>query len=131
MAWVTAETTAQDRLAILGPGGGERVHAIEYTWLAAMTSVQLYAYRLPAAPFRPIGSPVVAMVSTVAVRPLAPPTPVGDLVALHRDAGIQLRVLPSIRAFWDGVVGSSLAYSGIRLRNAAGWAARLQDDRAG
>jgi hypothetical protein len=42
----------------------------------------------------------------------------GDLFALHAGAGIQLRVLPNLHAFWDAVIASTLEFSGIRLRNA-------------
>jgi hypothetical protein len=40
------------------------------------------------------------------------------LFALFEAADIQLRVLPSLLPFWDEVIGSSLGFSGIRLRNA-------------
>jgi hypothetical protein len=43
---------------------------------------------------------------------------VGDLLRLHEQAGIQLRVLPNLWPFWDAVVASTLGFSGIRLRNA-------------
>lgn len=39
MAWVTLETTAADREHVLGPGGGNRVHAVEYGWLDALHTV--------------------------------------------------------------------------------------------
>jgi hypothetical protein len=52
------------------------------------------------------------------VRPLSAPEPVGDLFALYAAAGIQLRVLPSLWAFFDAVTRSTLRFSGIRLRNA-------------
>jgi hypothetical protein len=120
MAWTTPETTDADRARVLGPGGGDRVHAVEYSWLDALRTVRLYAYRLPAAPFRPIGDPVrFAHVATEPVEPLGPAEPVGDLLRLHEEAGIQLRVLPNLWAFWDAVTASSLGFSGIRLRNAA------------
>jgi len=119
MAWIGPRTTVEDRDRILGPGGGERVHAVEYRWLEAMRTVRLYAYRLPAEPFRPIGEPHPhAMIAESAVTPLGPPVPVGDLFALHATAGIQLRVLPLLWDFFDAVVDSSLEFSGIRLRNA-------------
>jgi hypothetical protein len=118
MAWVEPSTTDADRELILGPGGGTRVHAVEYGWLEAMRTVRLYAYRLPADRFRPIGHAEHAMVATDAVSPLAPPEPVGDLFALHQRAGIQLRVLPNLWPFWAAVTGSTLGFSGIRLRNA-------------
>lgn len=117
MAWVTDGSTEADRDRIIGPGCGTRVHAIEYRWLPTIRDARLYAYRLPAARFRPIGEHGHALVATVPVRPLGPPEPVGDLLALHERAGIQLRILPNLWPFWDAVVHSSLGFSGIRLRN--------------
>ncbi len=120
MAWATAETSRADRDLIIGPGGGERVHAIEYGWVEHLLSVRLFAYRLPAEHFRPFGGPHPhAQVSTRPVEPLGPPEPVGDLLGLHREAGIQLRVLDNLWPFWDAVVRSTLGFSGIRLGNAA------------
>jgi Family of unknown function (DUF6886) len=119
MAWAGPGTTVDDRERILGPGGGERVHAVEYGWLERIRTVRLYAYRLPAAPFRPIGAPRPhALVAVSEVVPLGPPEPAGDLLALHAAAGIQLRVLPNLWSFFDAVAASSLDFSGIRLRYA-------------
>jgi hypothetical protein len=119
MAWVTPGTTVADRDRIVGPGCGDRVHAIEYGWLDAMRTVTLYAYRLPASQFAPFGDPVPnAHVATSPVLPLGPPEPAGDLFGLHEEAGIQLRVLGNLWPFWDAVTGSTLGWSGIRLRNA-------------
>jgi hypothetical protein len=58
------------------------------------------------------------MVGWTDATPLGPPEPVGDLLALHEEAGIQLRVLADLWPFWDAVVGSTVGFSGIRLRNA-------------
>jgi hypothetical protein len=119
MAWAGPRTTVDDRERIIGPGGGERVHAIEYGWLDRIRTVGLYAYRLPAAPFRPIGEPRPhAMVATEAVTPLGPAVPLKNLFELHAEAGIQLRVLPNLWGFFDAVAASSLEFSGIRMLNA-------------
>jgi Family of unknown function (DUF6886) len=119
MAWTGPATTPADRDRILGPGGGERVHAIEYGWLAAISTVRLYAYRLPAERFRPLRpDDPYAQVATEPVEPLGPAEPVGDLLRLHEEAGIQLRVLPNLWPFWDEVIVSTLDFSGIRLHNA-------------
>jgi hypothetical protein len=119
MAWTTEGSTPVDRERILGPGCGERVHAVEYRWLDAIRTVRLYAYRLPGDRFRPIGEPVPnAMVASDPVEPLGPPDRVGNLLELHEQAGIQLRVLPNLWPFWDAVIASTLGFSGIRLRNA-------------
>lgn len=118
MAWLLPSTSAADRDALLGPGGGYRVHAVEYGWLDAMRSVTLYAYRLPADEFVPFGTPVHAHVAGDPVRPLGPPERVANLFALHESAGIQLRVLDNLWPFWDAVTKSSLGFSGIRMANA-------------
>jgi hypothetical protein len=119
MAWVTEDTTVDDRDRILGPGGGDRVHAVEYAWLERIRTTRLYAYRMPADAFRPFGHPRPhAMVAERPVEPLGGAVPVPGLLDLHAAAGIQLRVLPDLWSFWDGVVGGTLGHSGIRLRNA-------------
>lgn len=118
MAWRAAVSGDSDVREILG--SSERVHAVEYGWLEAMREVRLYAYRFAAADFRPFGearSPH-AMVCEHEVRPLGKPEPIGDLLALHDEAGIELRVLSNLWPFWDRVVASTLGFSGIRLRNA-------------
>lgn len=118
MAWVEPSTSVTDRDLIIGAGCGDRVHAVEYRWLEAMRTVRLYAYRLPADRFRPVGEPAHAWVSTEPVDPLGPAEPVGDLFDLHASAGIQLRVLDNLWPFWDAVIASTVGFSGIRLRNA-------------
>ncbi|MEV4369886.1 DUF6886 family protein [Nonomuraea sp. NPDC049637] len=118
MAWRGPHTTDEDVARIAGAGCGDRVHAVEYAWLRAVMDVRLYAYRLPAAGFAPIGDPPHALVSREPVVPIGPPEPVGDLFELHEQAGIQLRVLDNLWPFWHEVTGSSMEFSGIRLRNA-------------
>lgn len=118
MAWSVPATTEQDRDRLLGPGGA-RVHAVEYGWLDALRTVTLFAYRLPAGSFTPFGDGTPhAQVSTRPVEPLGPPEPVGDLLALHDAAGIELRVLTTLWPLWDAVTTSTLGFSGIRLGNA-------------
>jgi hypothetical protein len=120
MAWPGPGTTVDDRERVIGLGGGDRVHAIEYGWLERMRTVALYAYRLPAAPFRPIGDPrPYAMVADQPVTPLGRPEPVGDLFAVHEAAGLQVRVLPDLWPFADAARTSTCEFSAIRMSNAA------------
>ena len=80
MAWVLDSTILDDPDRIIGPGGGDRVHAIEYACLSRMRTVRLYAYRFDAADFRPFGEPRPhAMVAERPVSALGPAEPVGDL----------------------------------------------------
>lgn len=117
MAWATPTTTADDAARILGPGA-PRVHTVEYAWLPALQNTRLYAYRLPAGPFRPISADDHAFVTTETVEPLSPAEPLGDLLDLHHQAGIQLRLVDSIWPWWDAVTAGTTGYSGIRLRHA-------------
>ncbi len=41
-----------------------------------------------------------------------------DLLALHADAEIELRIAPHLLDPWERVIASTLDFSGIRLRNA-------------
>ena len=41
----------------------------------------------------------------------------GDLLVRHVQARIELRIVPDLAAVWDEIVESTLAFSGIRLRN--------------
>jgi hypothetical protein len=128
LAWVGADSAEADVVRIIGSSGASRVHAVEYGWLERMRAVRLYAYRLPAALFRPFVEPEPARrfgtpepsahVSAMPMCPLGPPEPVGDLFALHEEARIELRVLPELWTFWKAVTASTLSFSGIRLRNA-------------
>ncbi|WP_055697214.1 DUF6886 family protein [Streptomyces silaceus] len=128
MAWVTPTTSAADRRAVLGAGRERRVHAVEYAWAERFLTARLYAYRLPAAEFAPFGGPEPhAWVATRSVTPLGPPEPVTGLLALHREADIQLRFVNDLREFWDAVTASGLGFSGIRLRNAAPPSDRASD----
>lgn len=103
MAWCGAATSAT------------RVHVIEYAWLEPMRQARLYAYRFDASRFRELD---VAWVCTETVRPLGPAEPVGELLAAHAEADIELRVVNDLRPWWSAVIGSTLESSGIRLRNA-------------
>ncbi len=115
LAWTGPETTAADRRFLFD----RRVHVIEYGWLPALQTVRLYAYRFDATPFRPFGAPQPhAMVASTVVTPLGAAEPVGDLLARHEAAGIQLRLVPNLWPVMDEIAASTLQFSGIRLRNA-------------
>lgn len=119
MAWRTPRTTAEDQQHILGPTS-ERVHVIEYGWLHRMQTARLFAYRFCVTDFEPYGnqSEPHAFVARRPVRSLGRPEPVGDLLSLHEEAGIEFRLTVSVLSWWDAVVGSSVGFSGIRLANA-------------
>lgn len=117
MAWRTESTTDEDAFRLLGPGAS-RVHVIDYRWLGGVREAVLYAYRFDASLFRLLATHGAAMVCDHTVRPLGPPAVVTDLLALHADAAIELRVTTNLSPWWDEVIVSTLGFSGIRLANA-------------
>lgn len=115
--WARPETTDADVERFLDGDRSHRVHAIEDAWLDRMRSARVYAYRLPEDSFRRHTTVGGYWVSARAVEALERIEFVG-LIALHAEAGIELRVVPSIWPLWDRVIASTLEFSGIRLRNA-------------
>jgi hypothetical protein len=115
--WPVPGTTAEDRMRFFGRSAANRIHVMETAWLGRMRECHLYAYRLPAEPFRPheVGGYWVADEAVDAIEQVV----IDDLVGKHASAGIQLRTTPSIWPFWRQVVASTLEYSGSRLRNSA------------
>ena len=112
--WAKEDTTDFDVDRWLDGDRDRRVHAIECGWLERMREVRLFAYRMPAETFEPWDKFFVSP-ETVVPRGVIE---LGDLLAQHAEAGIELRVVPSLHPLWDRVIRTTLDYSGIRLRNA-------------
>jgi hypothetical protein len=114
--WATGETTAADVDRFLGGDRDRRVHAIEPASLDALRAGRLYAYRLPPATFT-LYDPIAGYyVSREPVEP-GEVEELTDLEALHATRNIELRLTADLWALWNEVIASSLAFSGIRLRN--------------
>jgi hypothetical protein len=114
--WAVDSTTDEDVERFLTGDRKRRVHAIESAWLAALRSARLFAYRLPQATFERYGRAAGYAVSRVAVEPLEV-VELGDLLAWHAEANIELRVVPDLAGLRERVVATTLEFSGIRLRN--------------
>jgi hypothetical protein len=93
-----------------------RVHATELGWLDRMRTTTLFAYELDPGSFAPWPEAEGQWISREAVEPLSV-TRVGDLLARHAEAGIELRFVPDLAVFWAAVVSSGVPFSGIRLAN--------------
>ena len=113
--WADARTDPYDAARLLA--GSSRVHVIEEAWLEQLRTTSVFAYRLPEESFEPHPEVGGYWLSRAVVEPLEV-TPLGDLVVLHEDARIELRVLDNLWPLWNEVVASTLEFSGMRLRNA-------------
>lgn len=114
--WALPTTSDDDVERFLTGDRSLRVHAIESGWLDAMRSARVFAYRLPPETFEPYGRAAGYWVSRDAVEPLEI-VELGDLLGKHAEARIELRVVPDLQPLWERVIGSTLEFSGIRLRN--------------
>jgi hypothetical protein len=118
--WADARTSGEDVERFLSGDRSRRAHAVESAWLGAMRETRVLAYRLPEKTFEPYDPAGGYWVSRTRVEPVEL-VELGDLVERHRRAAIELRALPGLRTLWGEVAASTLEFSGIRLRNAAGF----------
>jgi hypothetical protein len=115
--WAGPHTSGEDAERFL-LGTAERVHATEGGWLEAIRNARVLAYRLPEAPFEPHPEVGGYWIAREPVEPVELEE-LGGLLDRHAEAGIELRIVPSLAPLWDRVIASSLEFSGIRLRNAS------------
>ena len=94
-----------------------RVHAIEEGWLERMATVTVYRYELDAADFAQWNDASGQWICDHDVEPFSV-APVGDLLALHRDAGIELRVVDSLWPLRDLAHRGPWDFSTVRMGNA-------------
>jgi hypothetical protein len=117
--WALPTSTPEDLARFFGQTAARRVIAIEATWLARLRETTLYAYHLPPETFAPQweGGGPGYYISHEPVAPLRV-EPVGDLLARHAAAGIELRITPSLWPLHRALLPSTLHYSMVRMRNA-------------
>lgn len=95
----------------------DRVHAIESSWLATMRAAQLYRYEFATDVFAPWPDAPGQFVAHSDIEPLSV-EPVGDLLELHAEAGIDLRVVPSLVALRELAIDDRWEFSIVRWHNA-------------
>ncbi len=111
-------TTESDRLRYLGTSKATAVIFIEEDWRERVVQAALWLYEMPGASFRCVDENAGYYLSETAVVPRSE-TLVQAPLDLMAQRGAELRVVPRLRPVASEVVASTLAFSVIRLRNAA------------
>jgi hypothetical protein len=114
--WAVESSSDDDVERFLTGDRARRVHALQSDWLERFRRARLFAYRLPEASFEEYGRAAGYVVSREPVEPIGVDE-LGDLLAQHAAAGIELRIVPDLQRLWERVIASTLEFSGIRLRN--------------
>lgn len=117
--WAGVKPILPGGAILLGLGGSCRLHAIEAEWLQRVRDCRLYSYEFDPEPFRLSLAEAGYWVTACQVAPLRV-SPVGDLLARHIEAGIEVRIVRNLWPLIDAIVASGLQFSIIRKTNAQG-----------
>ena len=119
LCWPLPTTTAEDRERWFGRSSARMLAHVEWVWFERLCAAAVFRYELPPVTFESLHDAGMH----VSRQPVAPVgvERIADLPGALRAADVELRVMPSLLPLRDAW-GSSLHVSGVRLRNAAGWA---------
>lgn len=110
-------STREDVEKLMGQTNATFIVAIETAWFQRASTITLYKYTFDATPFELSDKTAGYYVSRIAVKPNAVTTIEHPLEAML-EHNVELRVTPSLRKLREAVIGSSLEFSCIRMRNA-------------
>jgi hypothetical protein len=113
----STSTSAEDAKTFFGHTTAEIVAAIESRWLRRMRNTTIYRYTLPAEGFALRDEYAGYWVSEYEYLPVDV-EPIPDLMAALVEAGVDLRIMPSLVPLRDAVIESTLNFDIIRWRNA-------------
>ena len=113
----SASTSAEDAETFFSHTTAEVVAAIESRWLRRMRNTTVYRYTLPAEGFALRDEYAGYWVSKRECLPLEI-EPIRDLMGALVDAGVDLRIMPSLVSLRDAVIESTVNFDIIRWRNA-------------
>jgi hypothetical protein len=115
---VAAGTTQEDRIRFFAPSTASAVILIEEAWYERALGTPLWIYELPPAQFTLIDGNAGYYVSLEAADPIGV-TEVRQPLQLMKERGTELRSVTRLRQLAHQVARSTVAFSIIRLRNAA------------
>ncbi len=116
--YATATTTAADRRTYFSVSDTQSVVAIEQAWFEAARTTRLHVYEFDATQFALEDAIAAYYVCLRETTPIAQHAVLDPSKELFR-RNVELRVLSSLWPLRDAIAVSSLAFSMVRMRNAA------------
>ena len=110
-------TSAEDAYTFFGHTTATVIAAIESRWLERLPNTTIYRYILPAQGFELRDENAGYWVSERETRAVDV-EPIPDLLEALVDAGVELRIMPSLVPLRDAVIESTVNFDIIRWRNA-------------
>jgi uncharacterized protein DUF6886 len=117
--WPVHYTTPEDRRLYWPDESIRMVVAIESAWFERFMNTSLYRYLMPESSFAP-REDFGVHVSEETVLPLRVEA-VGPLWKAMSESSVELRIMPSLRAFAHQLMETSFHWSLIRMRNVLDW----------
>ena len=118
LIWPRPQTTPQDLAVWWGNRSARMLAHLELAWWDRVTAASLYRYELPRPAFEPLNDAGM-FVSRSPVEPLSMEV-IESLPSSLSAFDVEVKIVPSLRPLRE-VWKSSMAASGIRLRNAQDW----------
>lgn len=115
--WPQEDTTEQDLDKFFGMSKTNRIVAIETGWYDRVRGGHNYRYTFDPENFEIFDANAGYYVSTRTVKPVNVER-IDDLIMAILQAGIELRVTPSLMMLKERILKSTVNYSMIRMRNA-------------
>lgn len=116
--WLGEDTSAADRERFFGHTSARHIVAVESGWHDRIRQTTIYRYAFDTEPFQPYDGNAGYYVALAEVVPAAV-EPIDDLLGALLEAGVEVRLTPSLEALSAAVAASSANFSMIRMANAA------------
>ena len=115
--WNSSRTSAEDTETFFGHTTSAVIAAIESRWLERLRNTTIYRYTLSPEGFVLRDEAAGYWVSEREILPIDV-EPIPDVMTALIDAGVELRIMPSLVPMRDAVIASTVEFSIIRWRNA-------------
>lgn len=115
--WAKQDTSDSDRERFFGFSGTERIVAVESGWLDRFRDTPVYRYEFDAEPFELYSQDAGYYISREEAAPIGVHR-IDDCLGALAEAGIEVRITPSLQLLRAAIPSSTVQFSMIRMGNA-------------